>query len=199
MRPSNRSVQRVNPEPLSSKRRAGLGDRSHADGPRAGPTAVRPRGTAGALQPGRHAATSLPKRSRRPRGIGERAAPRARHRAGRGGDPSRSEAWRGARHHALPPELGTLPALVSAVWHLPLQLPGQTTGHIAREIDGAGNPIGRTYTRPEVRRLLAGFRAVHLQVGSLPVPGLRALPWGRALLTFGARWLGSFRYARGVK
>ncbi len=76
---------------------------------------------------------------------------------------------------------------------------GKGPATIAREIDGAGNPIGRTYTRQEVRRLLAAFREVRLQVGSLPVPGFRALPPGRALLGVLAKWLGWFLYARAVK
>ena len=83
------------------------------------------------------------------------------------------------------------------VFHSTFQGKGPAT--IAREIDGAGNPIGRTYTRPEVRRLLTAFREVRLQVGSLPVPGLRALPSGRALLGVLAKWLGWFLYARAVK
>lgn len=84
-----------------------------------------------------------------------------------------------------------------AVFHSAFRGKGSAT--IAREIDGAGNPIGRTYTRQEVRPLLTAFREVRLQVGSLPVPGLRALPPGRALLDVLAKWLGWFVYARAVK
>jgi SAM-dependent methyltransferase len=76
---------------------------------------------------------------------------------------------------------------------------GKGPATIAREIDGVGNPIGRPYTRQEVRRLLAAFREVRFQVGSLPVPGLRALAPGRALLGVLAKWLGWFLYARAVK
>jgi len=76
---------------------------------------------------------------------------------------------------------------------------GKGPAQIAREIDGAGNPIGRTYTRQEVRRLLGAFRDVRLLVGSLPVPGLRALPPGRALLGVLAKRLGWFLYAQAVK
>ncbi len=76
-------------------------------------------------------------------------------------------------------------------WHWPAE--------IARRIDGADNPIGRTYSRRQVRGLLASFRDVCLHVRSLPSTPLRRLPGGGFLLDLLARRFGWFLYARAVK
>jgi SAM-dependent methyltransferase len=76
---------------------------------------------------------------------------------------------------------------------------GHRPAEIARRIDGADNPIGRTYTRREMGRLLASFHEVRLRVGSLPIRQLLSVPGGKALLDFLANRLGWFLYARAVK
>lgn len=76
---------------------------------------------------------------------------------------------------------------------------GLRPAEIARRIDGAGNPIGRTYSRGQVRELLAAFRDVRVCARSLPIRPLLRLPGGGALLDLLARWAGWFLYARAVK
>ena len=76
---------------------------------------------------------------------------------------------------------------------------GNRPADVARRIDGAANPIGRAFTRREVRKLLAPFREVRLFVRSLPIRPLRRLPGGRTGLDLLSRWVGWFLYARGVK
>lgn len=76
---------------------------------------------------------------------------------------------------------------------------GHRPAEIARRIDGADNPIGRVYSRREVRGLLAPFRDVRLRVRSLPIHPLRLLPGGGLLLDLLARRIGWFLYARAVK
>ncbi|HSB80872.1 MAG TPA: class I SAM-dependent methyltransferase [Candidatus Methylomirabilis sp.] len=76
---------------------------------------------------------------------------------------------------------------------------GNRPADVARQIDGAGNPIGRAFTRREVRKLLAPFRDVRLFVRSLPIRPLRNLPGGRTGLDLLSRWVGWFLYARAVK
>jgi len=76
---------------------------------------------------------------------------------------------------------------------------GHRPSDVARRIDGSDNPIGRTFSRREVRRLLEGFRSVELLVRSLPIrPVLRA-PGGAFLLDLLSRCVGWFLYARAVK
>ena len=76
---------------------------------------------------------------------------------------------------------------------------GMWPAEIARCVDGADNPIGRTYTRREVRRLLASFHDVRLLVRSLSIRRLNSLPGGNFVLPLLTRRLGWFLYARAVK
>ena len=76
---------------------------------------------------------------------------------------------------------------------------GKWPVEIARSIDGADNPIGRTYSRRQVRGLLAPFRDVRLRAGSLPIRPLHLLPGGRLFLDLLSKGIGWFLYARGVK
>jgi ubiquinone/menaquinone biosynthesis C-methylase UbiE len=76
---------------------------------------------------------------------------------------------------------------------------GWSPAEIARRIDGADNPIGRTYSRREMRALLAGFRDVRLQAASLPARPFRALPGGDKLRDVLARGAGWFLYARATR
>ncbi len=76
---------------------------------------------------------------------------------------------------------------------------GNRPAEIARRIDGADNPIGRTYSRRQVRGLLGTFRDVRLRTRSLPIRPLHSLPGGRLFLDLLSKGIGWFLYARGVK
>jgi ubiquinone/menaquinone biosynthesis C-methylase UbiE len=79
------------------------------------------------------------------------------------------------------------------------QFRGHRPPDVARRIDGADNPIGRVFSRRQVRHLLKAFGRVELRVRSLPIRPLLRVPGGVPLLDLFSRWLGWFLYARAVK
>jgi SAM-dependent methyltransferase len=76
---------------------------------------------------------------------------------------------------------------------------GHRPPDIARRIDGADNPIGRTFSRRQVRQLLNAFVRIDLRVRSLPIRPVLRVPGGSALPDLLSRWFGWFLYARAVK
>ena len=76
---------------------------------------------------------------------------------------------------------------------------GHPPAEIARRIDGADNPIGRTYSRREMRGLLSAFRDVRLEAASVPARPFRLLPGGERLRDALARGVGWFLYATGTR
>ena len=79
------------------------------------------------------------------------------------------------------------------------QFRGHRPPDVARRIDGADNPIGRTFSRRQVRHLLKAFGRVELRVRSLPIRPFLRVPGGAPLLDLFSRWLGWFLYAQAVK
>jgi SAM-dependent methyltransferase len=79
------------------------------------------------------------------------------------------------------------------------QFRGHLPPDVARRIDGPDNPIGLTFSRRQVRHLLAAFNGVELRVRSLPIRPVLRLPGGASLLGLFSRWLGWFVYAQAVK
>lgn len=76
---------------------------------------------------------------------------------------------------------------------------GHPPAEIARRIDGADNPIGRTYSRRELREILAAFRDVRLWVASVPSRPFRILPGGERLRDLLGGVAGWFLYAQGTR
>ena len=81
-------------------------------------------------------------------------------------------------------------------------LTGKSRDHLAREVDGEGNPIGKTYTREELADLLRRFERVEIFAGVLQgnmlVPRVGRVIPAAVLRPFESRF-GWFLYAKAIR